>query len=76
MTKLIYLSIFSYNIQRGLRAVQLLASTLYNRISNRYIRFEDFLGDVQWLDISCFSHYQVHPSTVNPYASHGYLLIP
>lgn len=70
-----YRSAFSWNSQRGLRIAQLLAGTLYNKIQKRYIRFEDFLGDVQWLDISCFLHYQVHPWTINLDASHGYKLI-
>lgn len=72
---LICLSAFSWNIQRGLRAAQLLASAPYYRIQRRYIRFEDFLGDVQWLDTSCFLHYQVHPQTINLHVSHGYRLI-
>ena len=72
---LIHSSAFPWNIQRGLRAAQLVASTFYSRIQRRYIRFEDFLGDVQWLDTSCFLHYQVRPWFIILHTSEGYRLI-
>ena len=69
---LTYLSAFSWNIQRRVQAAQILANTLYARIQGRYIRFDDFLGDVHWLDTSCFLHYQVRPQTIKLHVSEGY----
>lgn len=30
----------------------------FDKLGGEYIRFEDFVGDVRWLDVSCFSHFQ------------------
>ncbi|KAL9040531.1 MAG: hypothetical protein Q9214_004449, partial [Letrouitia sp. 1 TL-2023] len=51
-----------FNRLRKLRLMLEIARDPFNRLGGEYIRFEDFVGDIRWLDVSCFSHFQASKS--------------
>ncbi|KAK0512409.1 hypothetical protein JMJ35_005537 [Cladonia borealis] len=56
---------FSPSIRRGLRMIQQLARLQYHSLTIVHLQFEDFLGEVHWLDTSSFVHYQVPYTFLN-----------
>ena len=55
--------------------MQQLARLQYHSLTTVHVHFEDFLGEVHWLDTSSFVHYQVSFGNSNSSAFSGYKLI-